>query len=97
MMMVTVNHFNWFWWSRYLKAKLKAVTAELETCVQVLREKETMLNEQTKLRAELEATNIKSSTALASLKTKMDKMKHELDERSKQASSEKHRGSEKEL
>ena len=89
MMRVTVNHFNLYWWSRYLKAKLKAVTAELETCVQVLREKETMLNEQTKLRAELEATNIKSSTALASLKTKMDKMKHELDEKNKQASSEK--------
>jgi len=70
---------------RYLKAKLKAVTAELDTCVQLLREKETALNEQTKLRAELEASNIKSSSALASLKTKMDKMKHELDEKNKQA------------
>ncbi len=83
-----MNHFNLYWWCRYLKAKLKAVTADLETCVQVLREKETMLNEQTKLRAELEASNIKSSTAHASLKTKMDKMKHELDEKNKQASSE---------
>jgi hypothetical protein len=57
--------------------------------MELLREKETTLNEQTKLRAELEASNIKSSSALASLKAKMDKMKHELDEKNKQASSEK--------
>jgi hypothetical protein len=81
---------------RYLKAKLKAVSAEFDTCMQLLREKETMLSEQTKLRAEFEASNIKTSSALASLKTKMDKMKHELDEKNKQASSEKQGESEAE-
>lgn len=67
------------------------MTAEFDKCMHILREKETMLNEQTKLRVELEASNIKMSSALASLKTKMDKMKHELDEKNKQASSGKQR------
>ena len=54
----------------------------------MLREKESMLSEQTKLRAELEASNVKMSSTLASIKTKMDKMKLELEEKNKQASSE---------
>ncbi len=71
------------------------MTAEFDTCVQLLREKENMLSEQTKLRTDLEASNVKTSSALAALKTKMDKMKHELDEKNKQASSEKQRVTER--
>lgn len=71
---------------RYLKAKLKVVTTELETCMQALREREVQLREQSKLREEWEAASSKASNSLASAKTKMDRMKLELDERNKQAS-----------
>ncbi len=69
-----------------MKAKLKATTSEFNVCMEMLREKESMLSEQTKLRAELETSNVKMSNSLASMKTKTDKLKHELDEKSKQAS-----------
>ena len=69
-----------------MKAKLKVVTEELETCMQALREREAQLREQSKLREDWEAASSKASNSLASAKTKMDKMKLELDERSKQAS-----------
>ena len=61
------------------------MTAELDACMQTLRERDTQLREQTKLREELEAASSKASNSLAALKTKMDKIKHELDERNKQA------------
>ena len=50
-----------------------------------LRERDAQLREQTKLREEWEAASNKSSNALAAIKIKMDRMKHDLDERSKQA------------
>jgi hypothetical protein len=70
---------------RYLKAKLKVVTGDLESCMQSLRERDVQLREQTKLREEWEASSNKASNALAAIKTKMDKIKHDLDERNKQA------------
>ena len=62
------------------------MTGELDACMQTLRDRETQLREQSKLREEWEAASGKASHSLAALKTKTDRIKLELEERNKQAS-----------